>query len=172
MSEPFTSYPNIVFAPHVYTYAFTVEQDLIGMPARPGGYPPNFTFGYQTAEAEAQAIHAAVFVTEFGDSSSTDGTILANELSAQEATQTGATVWAWKGLAKAPGYLLVRALAALELPDDVERDGGQGQSEVGPLAAGPAHPEPPAPAHAGLAGGHGRALGRLRVRPHLGHASP
>ncbi len=103
VSEPFTSYPNIVFAPHVYTYAFTVEQDLLGMPARPGGYPPNFTFGYQTAEAEAQAIHAAVFVTEFGDSSSTDGSILANELSAQEATQTGATLWAWKGLAKTPG---------------------------------------------------------------------
>ena len=103
VSEPFTSYPNIVFAPHVYTYAFTVEQDLLGMPARPGGYPPNFTFGYQTAEAEAQAMHAAVFVTEFGDSSSTDGSILANELSAQEATQTGATLWAWKGLAKAPG---------------------------------------------------------------------
>ncbi len=103
VSEPFTSYPNIVFAPHVYTYAFTVEQDLLGMPARPGGYPPNFTFGYQTAEAEAQAMHAAVFVTEFGDSSSTDGSILAHELSAQEATQTGATLWAWKGLAKAPG---------------------------------------------------------------------
>jgi endoglycosylceramidase len=103
VSEPFTSYPNIVFAPHVYTYAFTVEQDLLGMPARPGGYPPNFTFGYQTAEAEAQAIHAAVFVTEFGDSSSTDSSILAHELSAQEATQTGATLWAWKGLAKAPG---------------------------------------------------------------------
>jgi endoglycosylceramidase len=102
VSEPFTSYPNIVFAPHVYTYAFTVEQDLLGMPARAGGFPPNFTFGYQTAEAEAQAIHAAVFVTEFGDSSSTDRTILANELSAQEATQTGATLWAWKGLARTP----------------------------------------------------------------------
>ena len=104
------------------------------MPARPGGFPPNFTFGYQTAEAEAQAIHAAVFVTEFGDSSSTDRTILANELSAQEATQTGATLWAWKGLRQGTGYLLVRALAALELPDDIERDGGSGQSEVGPLA--------------------------------------
>ncbi len=103
VSQPFTSYPNVVFAPHIYTYAFTVEQDLLGMPARPGGYPPNFTFGYQTAEAEAQAMHSAVFVTEFGDSSSTDGSILANELSAQEATQTGATLWGWKGLARTPG---------------------------------------------------------------------
>ena len=103
MSKPFTSYPNIVFAPHIYTYAFTIEQDLLGLPAKAGGYPPNFTFGYQTAEAEAQAMHSAVFVTEFGDSSSTDSTILSKELAAQESTQTGGTLWAWKGLAKTPG---------------------------------------------------------------------
>ncbi len=103
VSAPFTSYPNIVYAPHVYTYAFTIEQDLLGLPAKPGGYPPNFTFGYQTAEAEAQAMHAAVFTTEFGDSSSTDSTIVSNELAAQEATQTGGTLWAWKGLARTPG---------------------------------------------------------------------
>jgi endoglycosylceramidase len=103
VSAPFSAYPNLVFAPHVYTYAFTIEQDLIGLPAKPGGYPPNFTFGYQTAEAEAQAMHAAVFTTEFGDSSSTDPTILANELAAQETTQTGGTLWAWKGLSKTSG---------------------------------------------------------------------
>ena len=103
VSAPFSSYPNLVFAPHVYTYAFTIEQELLGLPAAPGGYPPDFTFGYQTAESEAQAMHAAVFTTEFGDSSSTDPTILANELAAQESTQTGGTLWAWKGLSKAPG---------------------------------------------------------------------
>src|SRR6202034_1259569 len=92
-----------VFAPHVYTYAFTIEQDLLGLPAKPGGFPPNFTFGYQTAESEAQAMHSAVFVTEFGDAASTDPTILANELAAQESTQTGGTLWAWKGLSKTAG---------------------------------------------------------------------
>ena len=103
VSAPFSSYPNLVYAPHVYTYAFTLEQDLLGLPARPGGFPPNFTFGYQTAEAEAQAMHSAVFTTEFGDSAGTDSTILANELAAQEATQTGGTLWAWKGLARTAG---------------------------------------------------------------------
>ena len=103
VSTPFSSYPNLVYAPHVYTYAFTVEQDLLGLPAKPGGYPPNFTFGYQTAESEAQAMHSAVLVTEFGDSASTDPTILANELAAQEATQTGGTLWAWKGLSSTAG---------------------------------------------------------------------
>jgi hypothetical protein len=73
------------------------------LPAEPGGFPPDFTFGYHTAEAEAQAMHAAVFVTEFGDASSTDSTILGNELAAQDATQTGGTLWAWKGLAQASG---------------------------------------------------------------------
>ncbi len=103
VSTPFSSYPNLVYAPHVYTYAFTIEQDLLGLPAKPGGYPPNFTFGYQTAESEAQAMHSAVLTTEFGDSASTDPTILANELAAQEATQTGGTLWAWKGLSKVAG---------------------------------------------------------------------
>jgi hypothetical protein len=42
-------------------------------------------------------------VTEFGDSASTDPTILVNELAAQEATQTGGTLWAWKGLSKTAG---------------------------------------------------------------------
>jgi endoglycosylceramidase len=99
-SVPFSSYPNLVYAPHVYTYAFTVEQELLGLPATPGGYPPNFTFGYQTAESEAQAMHAAVFVTEFGDSAGTDPTILSNELAAQDSTQIGGTLWAWKGLCR------------------------------------------------------------------------
>ena len=103
VSAPFSSYPNLVFAPHVYTYAFTIEQDLLGLPAKPGGFPPNFTFGYQTAESEAQAMHSAILVTEFGDAAGTDSTILANELAAQEATQTGGTLWAWKGLSKTAG---------------------------------------------------------------------
>ncbi len=103
VSAPFSSYPNLVYAPHVYTYAFTIEQDLLGLPAKPGGFPPNFTFGYQTAEADAQAMHAAVFVTEFGDAASTDGAILSNELAAQESTQTGGTLWAWKGLSQTAG---------------------------------------------------------------------
>lgn len=97
VSTPFSSYPNLVYAPHVYTHAFTVDQ-FIGYPATDSPYPPSYTFGYQTAESEAQAMHAAVFTTEFGDASSTDSYVLAGETSAQEATLTGGTLWAWKGL--------------------------------------------------------------------------
>ncbi|MGP0029367.1 MAG: glycoside hydrolase family 5 protein [Acidimicrobiales bacterium] len=103
VSAPFSSYPNLVYAPHIYTYAFTINQEFLGEKPGGGGYPPNYTFGYQTAEAEAQAMHAAVFTTEFGDAASTDATIVSQELTAQEATLTGGTLWAWKGLSRTAG---------------------------------------------------------------------
>jgi hypothetical protein len=97
VSRPFTTYANLVWAPHIYTHAFTLDQ-FIGYPAQSSPYPPTYTFGYQTAEFEAQALHAAVFTTEFGDASSTDADVLAGEMAAQDSTLTGGTVWAWKGL--------------------------------------------------------------------------
>ena len=102
VSKPITQYPNLVWAPHIYTHAFTLDQ-FIGYPIARSPFPPSYTFGYQTAEAEAQAMHAAVFTTEFGDSSSTDSAVLAGETAAQEATLTGGTVWAWKGLSSSMG---------------------------------------------------------------------
>jgi endoglycosylceramidase len=102
VSKPITQYPNLVWAPHIYTHAFTLDQ-FIGYSLTASPFPPSYTFGYQTAEAEAQAMHAAVFTTEFGDSSSTDSTVLAGETSAQEATLTGGTIWAWKGLSSTMG---------------------------------------------------------------------
>ena len=134
VTAPFSAYPNIVFAPHVYTYAFTIEQDLLGLPAKPGGFPPNFTFGYQTAESEAQAMHSAVFVTEFGDSSSTDPTILANELAAQEATQTGGTLWAWKGLSKAAGTCWCTRWQHSSYQTTANGTPGKGNPQVGAVA--------------------------------------
>ena len=172
VSAPFSSYPNLVFAPHVYTYAFTIAQELLGQPAKPGGFPPNFTFGYQTAESEAQAMHSAVFTTEFGDSAGTDPSILANELAAQESTQTGGTLWAWKGLSKTPVSCWCTLLAALALPDDRQRHTGEGQPLVGALLQRPPHREPPTTHDAGVAGGHRRAARRVRLRPrhpHLRH---
>jgi endoglycosylceramidase len=94
VSTPFSSYPNLVYAPHVYTHAFTLDS-FLGYPPATSPFPPNYTFGYQTAEAEAQAMHAAVVTTEFGDSSSTDPLVLSSEESAQESTLTGGTLWAW-----------------------------------------------------------------------------
>lgn len=97
VSRPFSSYPNLVFAPHAYTHAFTVDT-FVGYSPPDTPYPPNYTFAYQTANDEAAAMHAAVFVTEFGDSAETDGYVLADELAAQERSLTGGTLWAWAGI--------------------------------------------------------------------------
>jgi hypothetical protein len=102
LSRPFTTYANLVWAPHIYTHAFTLDQ-FIGYPITSSPYPPSYTFGYQTAEFEAQALHAAVFTTEFGDASSTDPHVLAGEMAAQDSTLIGGTVWAWKGLSASDG---------------------------------------------------------------------
>ena len=102
VSRAFSSYRNLVYAPHVYTHAFTVDQ-FIGYRAASSPYPPSYDFGYQTAETEAQAMHAAIVVTEYGASSSTDGFALAGETKAQEDTLvSGSTLWAWKGLSAQP----------------------------------------------------------------------
>ena len=50
----FTTYANIVYAPHVYTGSFTVWS------------PPSYDFAYQTATTEARGRRGAVVVTEFG----------------------------------------------------------------------------------------------------------
>jgi endoglycosylceramidase len=102
VSAPFSSYRNLVYAPHIYTHAFTLDE-FLGYPAATSPFPPSYTFGYQTAEAEAQAMHSAVLTTEFGDASSTDPLILSSEEAAQESTLTGGTLWAWKGLATSAG---------------------------------------------------------------------
>jgi hypothetical protein len=103
VSAAFSSYQNLVYAPHVYTHAFTVDQ-FIGYRAQSSPYPPSYDFGYQTAEAEAQSMHAAIVVTEYGASSSTNSYLLAGEEGAQEDTLvSGSTFWAWKGLASQIG---------------------------------------------------------------------
>jgi hypothetical protein len=103
VTTAFSSYPNLVYAPHVYTHAFTVDQ-FIGYPAKSSPYPPTYDFGYQTAEADAQTMHAAIVVTDYGASSSTDGFLLAGETGAQEDTLiSGSTLWAWKGLSSDEG---------------------------------------------------------------------
>ena len=102
VSAPFSSYRNLVAAPHVYTHTFTVDS-FIGYTPANSPYPASYDFGYQTAEADAQAEHAALLTTEFGDNSGSDSTVLSGELAAQEDTLTGGTIWAWKGLSAVQG---------------------------------------------------------------------
>lgn len=92
VSLPFTSYANVVFAPHVYTHVFTLDAET-GLPLP---VPVSYDQAYQTASAEAAAMNAALFVTEYGDNPPSDSTILAQQAAAQERALVGATVWIWK----------------------------------------------------------------------------
>jgi endoglycosylceramidase len=96
LSLPFTSDANIVYEPHAYTHVFTVDTDV------PGGalskvYPLGYDQAMDTAEAEAGAIGAALFVGEYGNANGNDASILANETAAVDRAAAGSSVWAWKG---------------------------------------------------------------------------
>jgi len=94
VSAPFTTYPNVVYAPHLYTHVFTAETQL---PDDGGGvYPPSYDFGLQTADAEARAIGAALWVGEYGNSNGADATVLAAETAAQDRALVGSALWQWK----------------------------------------------------------------------------
>ncbi len=117
LPPPMTSYPNLVFSPHQYTHVFTLDTltkpssypgpispDQLAVNTLPnleaqasaGVYPPSYDFAYQTAIGEAESLRAALFVTEFGDSQSTDNTILSGMVRAQQdATSTG-IFWTFK----------------------------------------------------------------------------
>jgi hypothetical protein len=82
-SAPFTTYPHIVYAPHVYTHIFTIDQ-VLGMPANNSIYPPSYDFAFTTARYEANAMRAAVLVTEFGGAAHLDNLTLTGTLQAQE----------------------------------------------------------------------------------------
>ncbi len=102
VSTTFSSYANLVYAPHVYTHAFTADQ-FIGYTPQNSPYPPSYTFGYQSADSDAIAMHAAVLTTEYGAGANTDSFILAGETAAQDESATGGTLWAWKGLSSSQG---------------------------------------------------------------------
>jgi hypothetical protein len=114
VSAAFSSYQNLVYAPHVYTHAFTVDQ-FIGYRAQSSPYPPSYDFGYQTAEAEAQSMHAAIVVTEYGASSSTNSYLLAGEEGAQEDTLVSGSSSGRGRVCLSDRELLVRAVATLLL---------------------------------------------------------
>jgi endoglycosylceramidase len=92
---PFTSYANVVLAPHVYTHALTVDRSL-GFSAQDSPFPLSYDQALQTADVEARAMHTALLVTEYGDNPPDDPVVLAQQAAALERAQVGSTVWIWK----------------------------------------------------------------------------
>jgi endoglycosylceramidase len=95
---PVSSYPNLVLGLHAYTHVFTL--DALLAPATPpdrSWYPPGgYDGSYSSAEHEARAIGAALFVSEFGNEPRWDSVDLAAQLAEQERHLTGFAFWTWK----------------------------------------------------------------------------
>jgi endoglycosylceramidase len=96
VSAPFSTYPNLVYAPHTYTHQFTVDQTVRGITGVALPYPADYDQAFTTAEAEARAMGAALWIGEYGNGSNGDDEFLRAETAAQERHLAGSAVWAWK----------------------------------------------------------------------------
>lgn len=85
-----SSYPNAVYAPHIYTGVFTAGAVL--------GTPDIATFqsDYNAAVADAKALGLALWVGEYGGPPAKDKQVLAKHFAQQEARRIGGTMWLWK----------------------------------------------------------------------------
>lgn len=94
-NRPFTTYPEIVYAPHVYTHIFTLDRVLFRIPPEQATWPP-YSFAMQTADAEAKAMDAALVVTEFGGPDREFPGVVEHTVAQMDRYGVGATAWEWK----------------------------------------------------------------------------
>jgi hypothetical protein len=94
---PVSSYPNLVLSLHPYTHGYTPDALFFHQPPDKATYPwGGYDQTYSLAEHEAKAMHAALFVAEFGNDPRWDPVILTNELAEQERHRVGFAFWTWK----------------------------------------------------------------------------
>ena len=86
----FSSYPNVVYTPHIYTGVFTLD----AMAGQRGLFPSNG--GYMSSINDASLLGLPLFVSEFGNSPQDDNSILRTHYQLQDADQVGGTLWLWK----------------------------------------------------------------------------
>jgi hypothetical protein len=131
---PFSSSPNLVYSIHTYTHQFTLDA-LLGLGWN-SGYPPGgFGLSFASAEGEARAMRAALFVSEFGGDPGQD-TLLAGQLRQQEVHVVGSTVWPWKENCTLTATWGVYAGVYDGLPDQrCAYDRPRGEPDAGPKAA-------------------------------------
>jgi endoglycosylceramidase len=86
----YSSYPNVVYAPHIYTGVFTLDQTV----ASTRFFPSDG--GYKSAISDAHALGLPLWIGEFGNSPSDDNTILRASYELQDRYGLGGTLWLWK----------------------------------------------------------------------------
>ena len=92
LSLAVSAYPNVALSLHTYAHIYTLETFVKVLPADWPPYDQTFRWG----AAEARAMGAALFVSEFGNNPSNDSAQLAAQLAQQDAFQVGSTFWTWK----------------------------------------------------------------------------
>jgi len=93
----FSAYPNVVYAPHIYTHVFTPDAELASL--LPSAIlAPLFPLssGYSNAVGDAQALKLPLWVGEFGNGVSDDATILRGHYQYEDQYTIGSSLWLWK----------------------------------------------------------------------------
>lgn len=97
----FSSYPNVVYAPHIYTRVFTLDAELgSALPGIGGLLAPLFPISasYANAVGDAQVLGLPLWVGEFGNDVTDDDTLLRGHYQYADSNAIGNALWAWKGL--------------------------------------------------------------------------
>ncbi len=90
----FSSYPNVVYAPHVYTRVFTPDANLNAAAGTPYFFPLNG--GYDSAVRDAKSLGLPLWVGEFGNGVPDDESILRAHYGYADADGIGSSLWVWK----------------------------------------------------------------------------
>jgi endoglycosylceramidase len=85
----YSSYRNVVFAPHVYTGVFTAD-------AEAGQHVFPSDGGYVSAIRDAKVLGLPLWIGEFGGNPGSDDTILAGHYAQQDADALGGALWVWR----------------------------------------------------------------------------
>ena len=86
----YSSYPNVVYAPHIYTGVFTADQTVASQRFQP------MASGYQATIDDAKALGLPLWIGEFGNNPSDDGTLLPQHYTLQDKYLLGGALWLWK----------------------------------------------------------------------------
>jgi endoglycosylceramidase len=86
----YSSYANVVYAPHVYTGVFTLDQTIASTRFFPS------EGGYQSAISDAKALGLPLWIGEFGNNPADDSTLLRTSYELQDRYGAGGALWLWK----------------------------------------------------------------------------
>jgi endoglycosylceramidase len=86
----YSSYANVVYAPHIYTGTFTLDQQAASTRFFPS------EAGYESAISDAKALGLPLWIGEFGNNPENDSTLLRTSYELQDRYGVGGALWLWK----------------------------------------------------------------------------